>query len=715
MGFSVPALQRLEKASGVLFLAAAGLFMIAYGWAPQLFLNSDLGWHLAQAQWSVDHGRFYQTDVMTYANAGGPLVQEYFLYQRLLWLVNHGGDPAVAALASLLLALVLALAYLHLRKARASWLTASLVLFLAIGLSVPRLTIRPELFTYLGIVLFGCLLKRRKDSWNFGIVALLFAAQVAWTHCHSGYVLGPAMAAAHGLWNMARSGMERKRIPAEFFFREAGVVGVVGLACLVHPDGWRRLLLPLHHQGSEAIHLFVTEMQGFVPDGADPLAYFLGALVLLTVAAAASRPRGIHWGFAVLWAAFVLLSFQTQRHLAVVAFLTPCLFLDLEGFLYGRRMLIPAVVIQVLLAGGLLVGAVGYHLNRSWKVCVQQDPRYPVPVLEWMRGNSVRGRLFHLPELGGWLQYEGYTDLETFADTGFGKYPEPLLRRLGLLYYHPEGLPEYLNAYQPDLCLLGREPFSWDWPRQLKKLGWRCWIVDKSGSLWARPGFRDDLPGLADNGMREIWASRHWLEFPDNLSLDESLRQIRVFHALGFTEEACAALLRAPEEALGASAYWKTWELFYGSENPPGEPTDNALRERLGRHPEGKESLVVRALLAERGGDPAAAIRLLETLPRSRSQAKGQEMLARLYLDAGQWERAESLLNDSRCFPPENGRRPQFLARCRLRQKDLKGAAFLYRQALYLSPFDRGLREEAGLFLETFPDPLLESLRRNPF
>lgn len=715
MGFSVPALQRLEKASGILFLAAAGLFMIAHGWAPQLFLNSDLGWHLAQAQWTVEHGRFYQTDVMTYANAGRPVVQEYFLYQMVLWLVNHGGDYAVAALASLLLALLLALACLHLRDARASWLMASLVLFLAIGLSVPRLTVRPELFTYLGIVLFGYLLKRRKDSWDVGLVALLFAAQVAWTHCHSGYVLGPAMAAAHGLWNMARSAVERKRIAVEVFFREAGVVGVLGLACLVHPDGWKRLLLPLHHQGSEAIRSFVTEMQGFVPDASDPLAYFFGALVLLTAAAAARHPRGIHWGFAGLWTVFVLLSFQTQRHLAVAAFLTPCLFLDLEGFLSGRKVLIPAVAIQVFLAGGLLVGAVGYHLNRSWKVCVQQDPRYPVPVLEWMRGNGVRGRLFHLPELGGWLQYEGYTDLETFADTGFGKYPEPLLRRLGLLYYHPEGLPEYLKAYQPDLCLLGREPFSWDWPRPLKKLGWRCLIVDKSGSLWARPGFRGDLPGLADGEVREIWARRHWLEFPDDLSLDESLRQIQVFHAMGFMEEACAALRRAPEKAGDASAYWKTWELFYGSEHPPGETADKALRERLGRHPEGKESLVVRAMLAERGGDPVAAIRLLEKLPRSRSQAKGQEMLARLYLAAGQWERAESLLNDSRCFPPENWKRRQFLARCQVRQKAVAQARQNYLKALYLNPFHRELREEIGLFLKTFPDPELESLWLNPF
>jgi len=63
--------------------------------------NVDLGWHIAQGRWMVDHFSLYRHDVFNYPNLGHPAIDEYPLFQVVLylaWCLGWWGPCLFAAL-----------------------------------------------------------------------------------------------------------------------------------------------------------------------------------------------------------------------------------------------------------------------------------------------------------------------------------------------------------------------------------------------------------------------------------------------------------------------------------------------------------------------------------------------------------------------------------------------------------------------------------------
>ena len=43
--------------------------------------NVDIGWHVAQGRWMVEHGAIYRHDALNYPNLGHAVIDEYPLFQ----------------------------------------------------------------------------------------------------------------------------------------------------------------------------------------------------------------------------------------------------------------------------------------------------------------------------------------------------------------------------------------------------------------------------------------------------------------------------------------------------------------------------------------------------------------------------------------------------------------------------------------------------------
>src|SRR5579871_6481681 len=179
--------QQLNRRLHRVFLAVLFLVAILNGFRTMLD-QVDLGWHVAQGRWMVEHLAFYRADALNYPTAGRGVVDEYPLFQLVLYastLAGWWGPCFLAALGSLLLLAILVL------TGRALELGPSSIFALTLGAMLVYLNVafplRPHLVTYLGIAAFGSFLLRHREAAVWTRFWPLAVVQILWTNCHSGF------------------------------------------------------------------------------------------------------------------------------------------------------------------------------------------------------------------------------------------------------------------------------------------------------------------------------------------------------------------------------------------------------------------------------------------------------------------------------------------------------------------------------------------------
>ena len=141
------------------------LAVVVIGAFQPVMNNVDLGWHVAQGRWMVQHGAIYRFDALNYATQGHPVINEYPLFQVVLftaWRLGWWGPCVLTALGYALLVVCL------LRAEKPLGLRSSSLLAAAMGLMLVYFEVafplRPHLATYLGVVIFGVFLLRHRES-----------------------------------------------------------------------------------------------------------------------------------------------------------------------------------------------------------------------------------------------------------------------------------------------------------------------------------------------------------------------------------------------------------------------------------------------------------------------------------------------------------------------------------------------------------------------
>ncbi|PTY01863.1 hypothetical protein DB346_10415, partial [Verrucomicrobia bacterium LW23] len=289
--FSVASLLRTaETLVPVVFVLIVACTVATWALTPPLRPN-DLGWHLAQGRWMVESGRVLAEDVFNYPNRGHALVNEYVLYQLLLYSLVSVNERLVAALN------VLAWLFICLAPIVVAWrsrglgvITASMVI-VTLVLSGNRMNFRPEVFTCLGLVvtmlwLLSYLRRPPRAWWEFWPLGLL---QTVWAGFHSGFVLGLVIYAAFACEALVREVLANRAVAqgegkplsliaalsSSHILAWAGGFALLLTCCMINPFGYQRLLLPFYHQGSYIIKLYTTEMQPLAWSLDEPFAVML--------------------------------------------------------------------------------------------------------------------------------------------------------------------------------------------------------------------------------------------------------------------------------------------------------------------------------------------------------------------------------------------------------------------------------------------------------
>jgi tetratricopeptide (TPR) repeat protein len=674
--------------------------------------NNDLGWHVAQGRWMLQHASFYRQDALNYPNLGHPVISEYPLFQFILtsaWSLGWWGPCLLTAVAYSLLAWIL------LRAGKAFDLGASGLLCLAVGLTFLYFQIlsplRPHVATYLGITTLGVFLLRHRKTTNWTAFWPMALLQVAWVNSHSGFVVGPAMVALFGAETTLRHWIKARVFPWSSLRTWLCAFLLIVLACFVNPYGWNRFYLPFYQDELESIRAYVGEMQPLAGGLASIFANVTWTAIGAVAIGLLNRKGGTAYSFLILTLFFYFQAQSVQKAWPVFGLFLPLLLLGSGAF---SATIVPPKLgvwlnvtghfaVAVLAGFALLVmldGAFPSSLQSQWREHDLDRCELSLAATDWMKAHGIEGRLFHRCEDGGWLQQAGFNHGETYSDTGFGKYDAAFIHEIGLVGERPAFVPHIIDAYRPNDVVCG--PFCYQWPFYLRQNGWRLIFYSPNSSVWTRPDLRPNLPTVHDEEVTAIFD--HDLA-AHGRPVDARLfgRSIIKLNSLGLEDKAFSTLTDRPREDHIVPWYWEAARILCFA-----EPTfSRAHRDALLREAQAlnNDALTVefRAYCADATGDLDGARRILENLPPHQLNNGEAELLLKIDLEQNKPE-ALTLARRTDCFDLRNGHHWMYLAQAEEQSGHLDAARAAWTRAIFYYPDDVPLMKAAGDFAAKYHD-----------
>jgi hypothetical protein len=714
--------QRLNgKLYGVALLLAL-VYVVAGGFRPMLD-NVDIGWHVAQGRWMVEHGAIYRHDVLNYPNFGRPAVDEYPFFQVVLYLFSKPGwwGPCLLTAASYA-ALIILLA----RAARVFQLEGSALFTLSVAALILYLQVafplRPHLVTYLSVTILAIFLLRHREARNwteFWPVALL---QIVWTNSHSGFVLGPALVALFGLEMTVRRAISDPAACGRTLRVWVPAFLLVLLACFVNPFGPERFQPVFYQEHLESIRAYVGEMQ---PLGGGAATLY-GELTLIAAAAvvltAIFRRGAISYSLLLVAILFYFESLSVKKAWPVFGLFIPLLILSSGAFAAsdsrqkpaGRLSVIGNFVVAALFAMGAAVrldGGFSGSLQAAWRDHDLGRTELSTKAAEWMKAHGIEGRLLHRCEDGGCLQQAGYDHGETFGDTGFGKYDAAFVHTLGLLSERPALLPSFIRTYHPDYVVCGT--FCYAWPYYLRQNGWSPVFYSTNSSVWARPETRSDLTRVSDDEVKTTF-DRDLTAYgrPSDSALYG--RNLLMLQSMGLEDFAFSQLTSLPDEVHHAPWYWEAARILC-FETPRFSPEHRHQLLNEAEHlPADALTAEFRAYAHEADGDTAGARQILTALSPAQLGSHAADLLLKLDL---QENRPEALVLAERPggFELRDGFHWELAAEAEAAAGHLPAALQAWKRAVFYNPDDPDLIRQATLFAsQNHADDLQQEIESGP-
>ena len=709
--------ERLNGKLHRLFFALLLVFVTLGGFAPMMN-QVDLGWQVAQGRWMVEHGAIYSHDAFNYPNLGHHVINEYPLFELVLaaaWSVGWWGPCLLTALA--FAALVAILLHGATRLGLGSSALGAISVGLMLCFFLIAFPLRPHLVTYLGVAALGVFLLRQREAKAWTLFWPMALLQIAWTNCHSGFVLGPIMVGLFGAEITVRRWLREKSFPWTTVRTWLGAFLLIVLACFVNPYGWERFYPPIFQDRLESIRAYVSEMEPL--DGGLATIYgWLTAISLIVVALAMLRRGGaISYSFLLVAMLLYLQAQEVNKAWPVFGLFVPLLVLSSGAFASTARksgswpgvfgLFVATVTVAMLVVGRIDdgLGSILHEtsLSRQWQEYDHGRSELPLEATAWMQAHGVEGRLFHRCEDGGWLQMNGYDHGETFSDTGFGKYDEAFIHEVGLVNERPALVPRLLDAYRPDFVVCGN--FCFQWPYYLRKEGWRLIFYSPNSSVWTRPELRPDLPTVSDD---EIMAAFDQDLDANGLPANIALlgRNIIALNSLGLEDFAFAKLTGLPKDLHHAPWYWEAARFLCFAE-PAFSPMH---RDALMQEAEADAYDVTMEFLAYdryyAANDVDGALLLLARIPPRNLGNYGAELLLKIKLD----EKAPAALALARrtdCFDLRNGHHWQYLAQAEEAAGHIDAARNAWEKAVFYDPDDAALMAAATAFATKTNDTAL--------
>ena len=423
----------LVRNLGVFALCLAAINILFLTFFP--IEDNDVWWLLASGREMVRTGRPLMTDVFTCTINGQPWMNKYMPFEILIYMLHvAGGVNALIALRSLLVLGALLILSFHIiiwrrRKGTAApdAFLASFILLVTGFLMIPRMFVRPELFSFICFALLLLLWEHvRGRPLTGGFMAVLFLLQAFWTNMHSAFVLGYLVSGAF----LLERGLERKY----FAFKEWFAIPLQVLSSLINPYGLGMLNGVLDVMRTPFYHRHLWEWQPLfsriVPE---PLRWIILCWCLVTVAGFSANRRRMRISHLLLVLFFFIMTLKAQRHGVYFALSAGISNLWNYGNILGalknrvspfaRTAAVCALLIFLLIFAKAIPSGALYHIlqvSRPFGFGINTS-RYPWDCAAFMKSEKMSGNLFNGYDSGGYLIWRLSPDSAVAAEAALAK------------------------------------------------------------------------------------------------------------------------------------------------------------------------------------------------------------------------------------------------------------------------------------------------------
>ncbi len=405
-----------ETVVGIGFLL--GLFFLAL----RPIESFDTFWQLQSGKYIWQTGQFLYLDTFSLASDAFRLEHCWLHDLILFFLYSIGSYTLLGLLKPIVISLCGYLLFRWSRSRGQPYVVTVAVLLLCLLASADSWLVRPQLWTFLGGVLFLILLYRgRENGWRSWV--WLVPIMLAWANLHAACIFGFALFAAYwvgDLWRCCR----REALWKDFALL-SGIGGLVFAASFVNPYGWR---IPM---GSLAAHLdqtkvltgkavagFLGNMEWLPPTFEQvPLFYVIMMIWALTILLRLWR-RKLDAAEIFFFLGFCYMGFSQIRHTTLVAMMS-------GFFLPGAiATVLPRHYRDVFLNGWkglsvallLIVTAIGWA-GTNGRLGVGLAPyNYPMAAAGFVSEQHPLGNLYNAYDWGGYLMWRLYPDYLMFVD-----------------------------------------------------------------------------------------------------------------------------------------------------------------------------------------------------------------------------------------------------------------------------------------------------------
>jgi len=245
--------QKTEKLlKSLIFIGLFALVVIIFSQKIQ-FTSSDLGRHLENGKMVWQDQQLLFTNFYSYTEPNAPFINHHWLAGIIFYgLYLLGGFKLLSAFNVLVAIITFGLVFNFAKKKSNFYLVGALALPVIFLLS-ERVEVRPEIFSYLFLILTWILVDRVATNRKYRRLLWLLPLFLVWVNIHIYFFLGlallgfklvteflPAFAAATGQFKerLCTAWVVAKPWGKTFIY--------VALVCLINPNTWRGLFYPFN-------------------------------------------------------------------------------------------------------------------------------------------------------------------------------------------------------------------------------------------------------------------------------------------------------------------------------------------------------------------------------------------------------------------------------------------------------------------------------------
>lgn len=380
------------------------------------------------------------------------------------------------------------------------WLSpgyAAILIFLAAMASVERFLPRPEIITYLMIVLFNYYLQNDKISKRKEII-VLGVLQVIWSNSHGLFVIGPFMVGCYVLSDLLKM-VNNKKNNFKYTVLLFSVIIAASLLTPWNVDGWKYAFLIFSETGSNSASVFklIGELSPTfgVATRSGYAFWFFCVLILLTsisiIISFKSRKINIA-GLLILIGMFAA-ACTGRRNIALFALVAVPFIAECNAKLLPfsfRRSDYVVYLVTLMLLLWTWVPLSGKYYEKTGLPCragFGSTPSFfPFQLKTFLKKINFRHQIYNSNIIGGFYLYQNYPDLIPLTDGRWEIYDQNILKKTqeapASLYLLQELKRKYnikgilLQHVSPEANKLV--------PLLRKNTEWRLVYFDYSSSFW---------------------------------------------------------------------------------------------------------------------------------------------------------------------------------------------------------------------------------------